>query len=86
MSTITVDIERIVLSDLDVTPARAERIRAMIELELQHLLERQGLPAERGVNIANMSTPALHLTEIQNDLHVARSLAQSITQALRGIR
>lgn len=86
MSAIIVDIGRIILTDLDVTADRAERIQAMVEVELQRLLEREGLPdGLTGSDVSYLSAPMLHLPESQSDSYLANRLAQRIAQALRGV-
>ena len=86
MNSIILNIDRIILSDLDLTPVRAELIREMLGAELKSLLERQGLPDGVATKeVSCLSAPVLHLENQQNDFHVASSLAQSIAKALWGV-
>lgn len=84
MNAIYIDIDRIVLTDVDVVPDRAERIREMIEVELQCLLERQGLSDSMvSRRVSYLSAPTLEVTETPSDDQFAIKLAQSITHAMR---
>ena len=81
----TIDIDRIRLTGLEVTPERAERIRALIEVELQHRLERERWPEGlAGGEVSRLDTPAMHVDRPHSDTHLANSLAQSIAQTLQG--
>jgi hypothetical protein len=78
-----IDIDRLVLTDLDVTPERAERIRALVEVELQRLLVRDGVAD--GLNeddVPYLQTPALPLARHNSDQELAGGLAQRVAQAL----
>lgn len=80
-----IDIDRMVLTDLAVTPAQAERIRALVAHELRSLLERQGTvePVESG-DTPYLLAPTMQLAGLKNDQRLATSLARSIAQALHG--
>ena len=83
----TIDIDRLMLTDLDVTPDRAERIRAWVEVEVQRLLEGDGWPdelADSAVSYVNL--PTIHLDELHSDRDLANRVARSIAEALRGMR
>jgi hypothetical protein len=83
----TIDIDRIVLTDFGVTPDRAERILDLIELELQQLLVQQGLPdALAGSDVPHMTVPTMQLTEPRTDDQLAASVAESIAEALDGMK
>lgn len=82
----TVEIDRIVLTDLGVTPQRAEGIRALVEVGLQRLLERDGLPDGLiGGEVAHLTAPTMHLAEPHSDSRLADGLAQGLAQALRRV-
>lgn len=84
--TVTIDIDRFILTDLEVTPERAERIRAWVEVELQRLLEGGGWPDELADSaISYVNLPTIHLDELHSDRDLANSLARSIAEALRGM-
>jgi hypothetical protein len=80
----SVEIDRIRLRDLEMTPERAEHIRAKVEAELQRLLERErwsyGLA---GGELSRLNAPKWHVDMSQSDSHLANGLARSIAQALR---
>lgn len=86
MSTIFVDIDRIVLTDFDLPPERAERIKGLVKLELQRMLEQEGL-ADGLVNseVSDLGVPMIHPAELQSDTHLACTLAQRVASALRGV-
>ena len=86
MSTIFVDIERIVLNDLALPPERAERLRGLVGQKLQHLLEQEGL-ADGLVNseVSDLSAPMIHPAEMQSDNRLASTLAQRIAHSLHGV-
>jgi len=79
-------IDRIVLADLGVTPERAEHLRALVEVELQGLLERQGLPdGLAGGEVPHLDAPAMNFADSHSDSRLANGLAQSIAQALQTV-
>jgi hypothetical protein len=86
MSGIFVDIDRILLNDLDVTPDRVERIRDMVEVELQCLLDKEGLgDCLTSIDVTSLSAPMFQLSGSKSDSHVANSVAQCVVRALRNI-
>jgi hypothetical protein len=81
----SVEIDRIRLTGLDVTPERAERIRVTVEAELQRLLEREGWPEGlTGGEVSRLDAPTIHVNGPHSDGHLANGLARSIARALRG--
>ena len=83
----TVGIDRIILTDLGVTPGRAERLRALVEVELQQLLEGGGWPdGLAGGEVSHLDAPAMHIVESHSDSDLASGLAQSIAQAVHGVK
>lgn len=87
MSEISVDIDRIVLAYPGVTPDRAEHIRTAVEVKLQRLLERSGLPEGlKGGHITSLDVQTVRPAESMNDDHLVGSLAQNIVKALQGVR
>ena len=80
----TIEIDRIILTDLGVTPDRAERIRTLVEVELQLLLEREVLPRGTvGGEISHLHVPTMQLAEHNSDQHLASGVARRIAQGLR---
>lgn len=87
MDEINFTIDHIVLKDLQITPERVEHIRTLIEIELQRLLEREGLPdGLTAGEVSHLAAPPMHLSESRYDSVFANNLAQRIVHALRGIR
>jgi hypothetical protein len=82
----SVEIERIRLTGLDVTPERAERVRGLVEVELQRLLERQtwheGLASGE---VSRLDAATMDVGGSHSDSHLANGLAQSIFRTLRGV-
>ena len=79
-----VDIDRIVLTGLDVTPERAEHIRTLVESGLRRQLQREGSPQGiAGGAVKSLHTPEMHLAEPHSDSSVAGALAANISYALR---
>jgi hypothetical protein len=80
-----VEVDRIVLEGLDVRPQRAERVRALIEAELQRRLEQEKLPervASGDVSLA--AIPALDIAlSALSDQEVADLLVERIIELLR---
>jgi hypothetical protein len=66
---------------------RAERIRILVEIELQRLLEEEGLSENlAGEEISRFDMPGIYLTKPDGEEELASSLARSIFQALISIR
>ncbi len=81
---LTVEIERITLTGLEVTPDRAEHIRARVEAELRHRLQREGLPQGLSAGqVDHLRAPGMRLAGPQSDGSVAGALTGSIFHALR---
>lgn len=79
-----VEIDRIVLSGLEVTPDRAEHIRTLVEARLRHQLQREGLPPGlAGGEVNRLQAPEMNLAEPQSDSAMAGALAKNIAHALR---
>jgi hypothetical protein len=83
MDAISVKIDRILLRDLGLSPDRAGKIGAAVEMELQHLLDQEGLPdnlAER--EILSVSVPEIDLFGPEREVLLPRLLAQAIFRVL----
>jgi len=79
-----VDIDRIVLSGLEVTLDRAEHIRTLVETGLQRQLQREGLPqGMAGGRVKSLHAPEMHLAEPHSDSSVAGALTKNISHVLR---
>jgi hypothetical protein len=87
MNAHSIEIERIILTDLGVTPDRAEHIRALVETELQRLLTRgEGLDELTGGEIHHLAAPPMHIANAHDDGHIANGVAQSVAQVIRSTR
>jgi len=81
----SVEIDRIRLTGLEVTPERAERIRGLAEAKLQRLLTQDGWPeGSAGGEVSRLDAPAMHVDTPHNDSHLASGLAYSIARTLQG--
>ena len=86
MSAILVNIDRIVLTDLDVAADRAKRIQQMLEVELEGILLKKGIPDDLAAcDISALSPPTVCSANAHSDSHLASSLALIIDQALRSL-
>jgi hypothetical protein len=82
----SVEIDRIRLTGLEVTPERAEHIRGLAEAKLQRLLTQDGWPeGSAGGEVSRLDAPAMHVDGLHSDSDLANGLAQSIFQTLRGV-
>jgi hypothetical protein len=79
-----VEIERIVLTGFDMKPGRAARLRVLVERELERLLQ-EGRVQEGGTSreVPHLHGPPMHVSEPQNDTHMAGALATSIAATLK---
>jgi hypothetical protein len=83
---LSVAIDRIRLTGLEVTPEGAERLRGRVEVELQRLLERERWP--EGLfdgEVSRLDAPTMHVDTSHGDYHVANRVARSIAQSLGGV-
>lgn len=81
------EIERIVLTDLALTPARTERIRTLVEAELQRRLERGGwLDDLTAGDVRHLEAPAMRVDPSDGDGPFAHGLAKSISHAVRRVK
>ncbi|MBD2102589.1 hypothetical protein [Leptolyngbya sp. FACHB-261] len=86
---INLQIDRLILNGIDLSPSQRRRLQVAIEGELAHLLTVQGLPADwqAGGTIANLPanltvTPAQ--ASAQDPSSLGQQIAQSIYTGLRG--
>lgn len=83
----TLEIKRIVLTDLALTPDRAEQIRALVEVELQRRLERGGwLDDLSAGEVSHFEAPAMQVDQSDGDDPLAHGLAKSIAHAVRVVK
>ncbi len=87
MSAHSIEIDRIIFTDLGVAPERAEHIRVLVETELRRLLmQGEGLEGLTGGEIRHLAALPMHVANPHDDGHIANGLAQSVAQAIRGAR
>jgi hypothetical protein len=75
------EVDRLVLPDLGISPARAERIGRLAEAELERLLAGAQLDSHRGA-IAVRVAGAPELDPRRSDPDLAVSLARAIARAV----
>ena len=79
-----VEIDEIVLTDLDLDPARAPRIRLLVETELRWRLDRRAPTEVDGHRLMrSVSADALDLDPSLSDEEIARRLAERIAELLQ---
>ncbi len=82
----TVEIDRVTLTGLEVTPDRAEHLRTQVEAELRHRWRREVPPRSlAGGRVNHLRSPEVNLSEPHSDSSVASALARSISRALREV-
>jgi len=82
---VNVEIEEIVVSDIDLSPAQAEALKATVSEELTALFSRQPSAAWSGIqesSIDDFIGPAIHLDKVPRPEQIGRQLADSIFQVL----
>lgn len=77
------EIDRIVLRGLNVAPHRAERIRALVEMELERQMDGGFLDGLAGGERSRLEAGRLRLGDAQSDRQLAAGVAESIVRALR---
>jgi hypothetical protein len=83
----TIEVDRIVLSGINLKQDRAERIKALVEIELKRLLEQEGLSEDLAeVEVSQLDMPGIYLAKPYDEEDLASRLARSIFQALLSIR
>jgi hypothetical protein len=83
----TVEIDRLVLTGLDLTPAQAELVRARLAGELERLLTQRGWASDvADMRVARLDLPEVSLGEPPDEGRLAGMLAQRLAQALPGTR
>jgi hypothetical protein len=82
-----ITIDRLVLTGLGVTREQAERVRSLLETELQRSLAggRGSENLAAGV-VSHLEAPPLELPRPYSDEGLAYGLAQSLSQSLRQVK
>jgi hypothetical protein len=83
MNPTSLEIDRLILIDLDMTRSQAERLRPLLAAELQVLVERDGLSeTAAGTELRTIQAPTVQLRFGRTDPQLMSGLAQSISQTL----
>jgi hypothetical protein len=83
LSEIFVDIEKVVFTNISVSPSRIEHIREAVEMELQRLLRERGIAdTVTGGEIERVSSPGIRLAEPYSESYLAARIAQRIAAAI----
>jgi hypothetical protein len=80
----SVEIDRILLDGLDVTPDRAERIRRLVAARLSSALAENDLEYLSINGIPHLAAPPLDPGAARDDGPLAGNLARSIARAVTG--
>jgi hypothetical protein len=81
----SVEIDRIVLEGLDVTPDRAGHILRLVEVELSRALAKgETTVASEGGRIPHLIVPPLAASAVHDDRRLAGTIAQRIARAVAG--
>jgi hypothetical protein len=81
----TINIDRLVLSGLDITPAEAERIRVQVAAELEQALAQRSWSGEpQAYERDRIALPPLSAAEAGDGQRLSNSLARRIARALPG--
>ena len=85
MEQITVNIDRLMLEGLDMTPAEAERFRASVASALEYELKGQGLATGKaGSKVSRLVAPTSAVSNFGTESGMlARNVAQSIARSLQ---
>ena len=82
----TVEIDRIRMTGLEMTPERADRVRGLVEAELRRLLEGGRWPEDlSGGEISRLDAAILRVDTAHGDYYMANGLARSIARSLRDV-
>ena len=82
---VNVEIEEIVVSDIDLSPAQAEALKATVSEELTALFSRQRMADWSGIqqlSTDDFMAPAIHVDTVPRPEQIGRQLADSIFQVL----
>ena len=80
----TLEIDRLNLDGFDLTPHQAERVRRLVQTELQHMLAQQAAPARAATRQVDPPAPvSLNWQPAQGEQALASGIAQHVAQAVR---
>jgi hypothetical protein len=81
----TVDIDRLILTGLNLTPAQAEQVRSRLASELQTALAERPWAGDVAVgDLERVDLPAVSLGEARDTDQLASALARRLAGALPG--
>lgn len=79
----TIEIDRIILTDLKLNPDQAQRIRKLVEFELSNLIQNRGLLLPSGSReISSLRLEGFDLSGSQGEVELARIIARGIEQSI----
>lgn len=80
---ITLQIERLILNDLSLSPSQRARLQDIVEAELAHLLTTQGVPTplQQGGTIAKLPAP-IQVDPTMTPTQMGQQIARSIYEGM----
>lgn len=84
---INIEIERLILNDISLSPSQRAHLQTIVEAELTHLLTTQGIPApfHKGGTIAKLPAPIRvdpTMTPAQMGQQIARSIYEGMGRSV----
>jgi hypothetical protein len=80
---IDIEVERLILRGLNMTPERGERLRALVEAELQKKMAQEVLPESLiGGELSEQDRRSIDLPDFNDDRWLASSVAERIAEGL----
>ena len=76
-----IDIDRLILTDMEISPERAEQLRGRVEIELQRRLERTP-PSRESIRNAPIRVPAISVARSVGDRQLASHIARGIARSM----
>lgn len=76
-----IDIDRLILTDMGISPERAEQLRARVEVELQRHLE-QMPPSRESIGRAPIRVPPISVAGSVGDRQLASHIARGIARSM----
>ncbi len=81
---IDIEVDRLILRGLNMTPERGERLRALVEAELQKKMAQEGLPESFiSGEMIDRERESIELPDLDDDRRIASSVAERIAESLR---
>ena len=80
----TLEIDRLNLDGFDLTPRQAERVRRLVQTELQQVLAQDAAPTQAATRQVDRLPPvSLNWQPVQGEQALATGIAQHVAQAVR---